>query len=36
LNDSGRTAKMNPASLTHRYLGPNLFAQGGVFLLKKG
>jgi methionine biosynthesis protein MetW len=35
LNDNGTTAKMNPASLTHGYLGPNLFAQGGVFLLKK-
>jgi methionine biosynthesis protein MetW len=35
LNDNGRTARMNPASLTHGYLGPNLFAQGGVFLLKK-
>jgi methionine biosynthesis protein MetW len=36
LNDNGQTAQMNPASLTHGYLGPNLFAQGGVFLLKKG
>jgi len=36
LNDNGQAAKMNPASLTHGYLGPNLFAQGGVFLLKKG
>ena len=35
LNDNGSTSKMNPASLTHGYLGPNLFAQGGVFLLKK-
>ncbi len=35
LNDNGVTAKMDPASLTHGYLGPNLFAQGGVFLLKK-
>jgi methionine biosynthesis protein MetW len=35
LNDNGSTARMNPASLTHGYLGPNLFAQGGVFLLKK-
>jgi hypothetical protein len=26
---------MNPARLTHGVLGPNLFAQGGVFLLKK-
>jgi methionine biosynthesis protein MetW len=35
LNDNGRTARMNPASLTNGVLGPNLFAQGGVFLLKK-
>ena len=35
LNDNGQTARMNPASLTHGFLGPNLFAQGGVFLLKK-
>jgi methionine biosynthesis protein MetW len=35
LNDNGQAARMNPASLTHGYLGPNLFAQGGVFLLKK-
>lgn len=35
LNDNGKTAQMNPASLTSGYLGPNLFAQGGVFLLKK-
>jgi methionine biosynthesis protein MetW len=35
LNDNGHTARMDPASLTHGYLGPNLFAQGGVFLLKK-
>jgi methionine biosynthesis protein MetW len=35
LNDNGQTARMHPASLTHGYLGPNLFAQGGVFLLKK-
>ena len=36
LNDNGQAAQMSPASLTHGYLGPNLFAQGGVFLLKKG
>jgi methionine biosynthesis protein MetW len=36
LNDNGQAARMNPASLTHGYLGPNLYAQGGVFLLKKG
>jgi methionine biosynthesis protein MetW len=35
LNDNGTTSVMNPESLTHSYLGPNLFAQGGVFLLKK-
>ncbi|MBA2587492.1 MAG: methionine biosynthesis protein MetW [Alphaproteobacteria bacterium] len=35
LNNNGTTSKMDPASLTHGYLGPNLFAQGGVFLLKK-
>lgn len=35
LNDHGVTARMNPDSLTRGYLGPNLFAQGGVFLLKK-
>ena len=35
LNDNGTTAQMNPASLTNGILGPNLFAQGGVFLLKK-
>jgi methionine biosynthesis protein MetW len=35
LNNNGTTSVMNPESLTHSYLGPNLFAQGGVFLLKK-
>ena len=35
LNDNGKTARMSPESLTHGYLGPNFFAQGGVFLLKK-
>jgi methionine biosynthesis protein MetW len=35
LNDGGTTSVMNPKSLTHGFLGPNLFAQGGVFLLKK-
>ena len=35
LNDNGTTSVMKPQSLTHGYLGPNLFAQGGVFLLKK-
>jgi methionine biosynthesis protein MetW len=35
LNDNGTTSPMKPESLTHGYMGPNLFAQGGVFLLKK-
>ena len=35
LNDNGTTSSMKPESLTHGYMGPNLFAQGGVFLLKK-
>jgi methionine biosynthesis protein MetW len=35
LSDSGATKSMSPASLTDGWLGPNLFAQGGVFLLKK-
>jgi len=35
LNDNGPTSSMKPESLTHGYMGPNLFAQGGVFLLKK-
>jgi methionine biosynthesis protein MetW len=35
LNDNGTTSAMKPESLTHGYMGPNLFAQGGVFLLKK-
>jgi methionine biosynthesis protein MetW len=35
LNDNGTTAPMNPERLTSGYLGPNLSAQGGVFLLKK-
>lgn len=35
LNDNGRTTQMSPASLTNGIAGPNLFAQGGVFLLKK-
>jgi methionine biosynthesis protein MetW len=35
LNNNGTTSVMNPESLTHSYLGPNLFAQGGVFLLTK-
>ena len=35
LNDNGTTSPMKPDSLTHSYMGPNLFAQGGVVLLKK-
>jgi methionine biosynthesis protein MetW len=35
LNNNGTTARITPDRLTHGYLGPNLFAQGGVFLLKK-
>jgi methionine biosynthesis protein MetW len=35
LNNNGTTSVMDPKSLTHGFLGPNLFAQGGVFLLKK-
>jgi methionine biosynthesis protein MetW len=35
LNDNGGTARMNPDKLTRGVFGPNFFAQGGVFLLKK-
>jgi methionine biosynthesis protein MetW len=35
LNDNGTTSAMSAQSLTHGYLGPNLLAQGGGFLLKK-
>jgi methionine biosynthesis protein MetW len=35
LNDDGTTSRMNPNRLSHGYLGPNLFAQGAIFLLKK-
>ena len=35
LNNNGATSTMNPRNLTHSYMGPNLTAQGGVFLLKK-
>jgi methionine biosynthesis protein MetW len=35
LNDKGGAARMNPDKLTSGYLGPNLFAQGAIFLLKK-
>jgi len=35
LNPHGRTARISPARLTDNYMGPNLFAQGAIFLLKK-
>jgi methionine biosynthesis protein MetW len=35
LDEQGTTRKVAPSSLSHGWLGPNLFAQGGVFLLKK-
>jgi methionine biosynthesis protein MetW len=35
LNEQGATRKVKPASIGHGWVGPNLFAQGGVFLLKK-
>jgi methionine biosynthesis protein MetW len=35
LNDQGRTRRIPPARLTDNYMGPNLFAQGAIFLLKK-
>lgn len=35
LDEQGGTRKVEPGSLSHGWLGPNLFAQGGVFLLKK-
>jgi hypothetical protein len=35
LAENGHTRRMDPRRLTHGLLGPNLFAQGGVFLLKK-
>ena len=35
LNEGRTTSVIRPESLTHGFLGPNLFAQGGVFLLKK-
>src|SRR5438067_1442528 len=35
LDEQGTTHKVAPGSLSHGWLGPNLFAQGGVFLLKK-
>jgi methionine biosynthesis protein MetW len=35
LAENGHTRPMDPRRLTHGLMGPNLFAQGGVFLLKK-
>jgi methionine biosynthesis protein MetW len=35
LDEHGGSRKVQPGSLSHGWLGPNLFAQGGVFLLKK-
>ena len=35
LNIDGTASRINPARLTDNYLGPNLFAQGAIFLLKK-
>jgi len=35
LDEHGGARKVEPGSLSHGWLGPNLFAQGGVFLLKK-
>ena len=35
LNSDGSATRMNPDKLTSGVLGPNLFAQGAIFLLKK-
>lgn len=35
LNSNGTASRINPARLTDNYLGPNLTAQGAIFLLKK-
>ena len=35
VHDSGKTVRIDPAKLTDNYMGPNLFAQGAIFLLKK-
>ena len=35
LRDKGTTTRINPARLTDNYMGPNLTAQGAIFLLKK-
>ena len=35
LDEHGGSRKVAPGGIGHSWLGPNLFAQGGVFLLKK-
>jgi len=35
LNTNGTASRINPARLTDNYMGPNLTAQGAIFLLKK-
>ncbi len=35
LNPGGTTSRISPAKLTDNYMGPNVFAQGAIFLLKK-
>jgi methionine biosynthesis protein MetW len=35
LNTNGGASRINPARLTDNYMGPNLSAQGAIFLLKK-
>jgi methionine biosynthesis protein MetW len=35
LNSDGTASRIHPARLTDNYMGPNLFAQGAIFLLKK-
>lgn len=35
LNPGGTTSRISPARLTDNYMGPNVFAQGAIFLLKK-
>lgn len=35
LNPGGTTSRISPVRLTDNYMGPNVFAQGAIFLLKK-
>lgn len=35
LNTNGTASRIHPARLTDNYMGPNLTAQGAIFLLKK-